>query len=199
MQAPKVIIAPGVDNARARAAGFAMLACIPWCLTAIYAHAILLGQALLKPLSPCGGADLHATGLGELLERIVAAVSKGGAVFALVVSIGFIATWALSHARAPRASESATPRVLPYLAFGSSMIPVTLTVVAVVTRFLPGTLPLTLKVFGLSVLAAALSWSLGILAVFVGGNRGDLSRARWAVFLSGTPWYALTLYLASLM
>ena len=66
-------------------------------------------------------------------------------------------------------------------------------------RFVPGTLPLTLKIFGISVLAAALSWSLGVLALFIGGQRVDLRRARAAVVLSGTPWYALTLYLAWLM
>ena len=157
---------------------------------------------LLQPATApvCGFSHAAApAGVSELLERIVAALSRGGAIFALVVSGGFIASWAVSHLRQPRASEDGTPRVLPYLALASSLVPVVLTAVAVLTRFVPGTLPLTLKVFGVSVLAAALSWSLAVLALVIGGQRVDLKRARAAVVLSGTPWYALTLYLAWLM
>lgn len=158
--------------------------------------------SLLQPAAPhvCGLSTAAApAGVSELLERIVAALSRGGAIFALVVSGGFIASWAVSHLRQPRASEDGTPRVLPYLALASSLVPVVLTAVAVLTRFVPGTLPLTLKIFGVSVLAAALSWSLAVLALVIGGQRVDLKRARAAVVLSGTPWYALTLYLAWLM
>jgi hypothetical protein len=143
------------------------------------------------------GVDL--LGLGELLERIISLLSRGGAIFALIVSVGFIGTWAACHLRSPRASASATPRVLPFVALFCSAVPVALTVLAVATRFFPGALPLTLKIFGISVIAGAVGWMVSVAAVFVGGDRQDLRRARRAVLLSGAPWYALTLYLASLM
>ena len=166
------------------------------CVAALYG----LGHHTNDP-SSCTAvvSGRNLLGLGELLERIISLLSRGGAIFALVVSVGFIGTWAACHLRSPRANTTATPRVLPFVALCSSAIPVALTAVAVATRFLPGALPLTLKVFGVSVLAAALSWTVAVLAIFVGGDRQDLRRARRAVLLSGAPWYALTLYLASLM
>ncbi len=166
------------------------------CLAATYGLGHHAGSAPVHA-AEVPGADL--LGLGELLERIISLLSRGGAIFALIVSVGFIATWAVCHLRSPRANSTATPRVLPFVALCCSAVPVALTLVAVATRFFPGALPLTLKIFGVSVIAGAVSWTLSVLAIFVGGDRQDLRRARRAVLLSGAPWYALTLYLASLM
>ncbi|MGB1701069.1 MAG: hypothetical protein ACPHRO_14015, partial [Nannocystaceae bacterium] len=112
--------------------------------------------------------DLDFLGLGELLERIIAMLSRGGAIFALVVSIGFIGTWAVCHLRSPRVNAHAAPRALPYVALCCSAVPVALTIFAIATRFLPGALPLTLKIFGISVISGAISWTLSVLAIFVG-------------------------------
>ena len=139
-------------------------------------------------------------GLADLLRRIIAYLASGGVILALTVSVVFIGAWVLSHLRQPKnKEEGGNVRVLPYLALWSSYVPVALTAFAAVASFVPGTTPLILKTFALAVLVAAISWLLGVVSLFIGGDKQDLRRARRSLLVAGTPWYALAIYLATLL
>jgi hypothetical protein len=171
----------------------------------------LLGQTVmsgLAALTPAGTTDLltwlrdldlaDLGPIGDLLRRIIAFVAWGGVAMSMVVSLLFIATWVLSHLRAPRdAAEDAPGRLLPMAALFAAGVPVALTAGAGLLRFVPGMLPMTLRLFALAVLLAAGAWTLGVGAVLAGGSSKDLRRARRAILLAGTPWYCLAIYLAS--
>lgn len=171
----------------------------------------LLGQTVmsgLAALTPAGTTDVltwlrdldlaDLGPIGDLLRRIIAFVAWGGVAMSMVVSLLFIATWVLSHLRAPRdAAEDAPGRLLPMAALFAAGVPVALTAGAGLLRFVPGMLPMTLRLFALAVLLAAGAWTLGVGAVLAGGSSKDLRRARRAILLAGTPWYCLAIYLAS--
>lgn len=171
----------------------------------------LVGQSVmsgLAALTPAGTTDLltwlrdldlkDLGPIGDLLRRIIAFVAWGGVAMSMVVSLLFIATWVLSHLRAPRdAAEDAPGRLLPMAALFAAGVPVALTAGAGLLRFIPGMLPMTLRLFALAVLLAAGAWTLGVGAVLAGGSSKDLRRARRAILLAGTPWYCLAIYLAS--
>ena len=143
-----------------------------------------------------GGLDR----LREIIEAILAYLAWGGVALALGASLVFILTWVVSHLRTPRqAGEEEATRLLPYLALLVSFAPVGLTLVAAIGRYFPGMLPFILKIFGVAVLVAAISWIVSVVAIVVGGDREDLRRARRAILLAGTPWYCLAIYLATML
>jgi len=152
------------------------------------------------PPALAGALDGGLDRLREIIEAIVAYLAWGGVALALVASLIFILTWVVSHLRTPRAArEEDAPRLLPWVALVVSGAPVALTVVAAIGRYVPGMLPLILKIFGVAILAAALAWTVSVAAVVVGGDKQDLKRARRAILLAGTPWYCLAIYLATLL
>jgi hypothetical protein len=174
----------------------------------------LVGQGAMSALSSAAAMTPAGTGellswlrdldladlglIGELLRRVIALVAWGGVAMSMVASLLFIATWVLSHLRAPRdAAEDAPGRLLPMAALVAAAVPVALTAGAGLLRFLPGMLPMTLRLFALAVLLAAGAWTLGVGAILAGGSPKDLRRARQAILLAGTPWYCLAIYLAS--
>ncbi len=139
-------------------------------------------------------------GWRELLAWLVAWLATGGIALALGASVIFIATWVLSHLRSARVEDDAVvmpTRLLPWLALLMSYVPVLLTVVAALGLFVPGLTPLILKLFAVAVIAAAATWVVAVGALLAGGADKDLRRARRALLLAGTPWYALALYLAT--
>ena len=66
---------------------------------------------------------------------------------------------------------------------------------AAVGLFVPLLKPLMLKLFAYAVVAAAISWTIGIAAVLAGGGRAELARARRALLLAGTPFYCLAVWI----
>ncbi len=166
------------------------------------AAGLLAGVARFMSLSAQAGwpelAELF--GLADLLKRIIAYLASGGVILAIGVSVVFIGAWVLSHLRQPRSEEeNGNARILPYLALWSSYVPVALTAFAAVASFVPGTTPLILKTFALAVLVAGVTWLIAVVALFLGGGKQDLRRARRSLLVAGTPWYALAIYLATLL
>jgi hypothetical protein len=147
-------------------------------------------------LGALGLPDLD--GLRELLRKIQEMLALGGVALATAISLVFVLAWVFSHLRRPRKQDESR-HLLPLFALYSSYVPVGLTGVAAVGTFLPVLAPWILKAFATAVLVAALSWSLAVAALIVGGCRTDLSRARRALLLAGTPWYCLALYLSTFL
>ncbi len=128
------------------------------------------------------------------LERIQEMLALGGVALATAASLLFILAWVLSHARRPMTQSKPT---LALVALLSSYVPVALTLVAAVGVFVPLLKPLILQAFALAVVIAATVWCISVAAILIGGSRRDLSRARRALLLAGTPWYCLALYLST--
>ena len=133
----------------------------------------------------------------EILKRVQEILAMGGVALAAAGSLLFIAAWVLSHLRRPvKTAEKAKP-ILSSLSLGLSWLPVGLTAAAATGVVFPPLAPFILKCFAGAVLAAALSWAFAVATVLAGGSARDLSRARKALLLSGTPWYCLVVYLAT--
>jgi hypothetical protein len=134
--------------------------------------------------------------LRELLERIKELLVTGGIALALAASLVFLLAWVLSHLRRPSvAGQSHT--VLCTGAMLLSWIPAGLTGIAAVGIFVPTLAPFILKAFALAIVAAGFTWCIAVAAIVVGGTRQNLSRARRALLVAGTPWYCLAIYLAT--
>jgi hypothetical protein len=136
--------------------------------------------------------------LKELLKRIQEILAMGGIALALLASFVFLLAWVFSHLRRPSSSGAEHP-VLATLALVVAYLPVALTFVAALGWLVPGLAPLTLKSFALAVVLAAFAWCLAVAAIVVGGSRQNLSRARRALLLAGTPWYCLAVYLSTFL
>lgn len=153
----------------------------------------VFGSTLLQGLVEAfGGLDR----LREIFRRAQELLVLGGVALALLGSLVFIASWALSHGR--RASDHSRPwlsRAVLALAY----VPVLLTAVAGAGLFLPGLTPFILKAFALAVAIAAVVWCLALGLLIAGGSRRDLSRGRRALVLAGTPWYCLVVYMATFL
>jgi cobalamin biosynthesis protein CobD/CbiB len=134
--------------------------------------------------------------LKELLARIQEILTLGGMALATTVSLLFILAWVLTHLRRPK--KESHP-VLPWLAFMTSFIPVGLTALAAAGTFFPVLAPYVLKAFALAVLVASFTWAFSVAAVLRGGRRQDLSRARKALLMAGTPWYCLAVWLGLML
>ena len=147
-------------------------------------------------LGALGLPDLD--GLRELLRKIQEMLALGGVALATLISLVFVLAWVISHLRKPRKKDESR-HFLPLAALWSSYLPVGLTGVAAVGTFIPFLAPWILKAFALAVLLAALSWSLAVASLIVGGCRTDLQRARRALLLAGTPWYCLAVYLSTFL
>jgi hypothetical protein len=139
-----------------------------------------------------GGLDR----LREFLRRAQELLVLGGVALALLGTLVFIASWALSHAR--RATDHSRPW-LSRAVLTAAYVPVLLTAVAGAGLFLPNIAPFILKAFALAVAAAAVVWCLALGLVLAGGSRRDLGRARKALVLAGTPWYCLVVYMATFL
>lgn len=138
--------------------------------------------------------------LRELLERIREMLALGGVALALGISCIFLLAWVLSYLRRPAAAGTTTTKgVLATASLWLSYGPVALTVVAGLGALVPTLAPFTLKSFALAVLAAAFVWCIAVAAIFVGGTRVHLGRARRALLLAGTPWYCLAVYLSTFL
>lgn len=135
--------------------------------------------------------------LKELLKRIQELLAMGGIALALLASFVFLLAWVFSHLRQP--SKTSEHPVLATLALVVAYLPVALTLVAALGWLVPGLAPLTLKSFALAVVLAAFAWCLAVAAIVVGGSRQNLSRARRALILAGTPWYCLAVYLSTFL
>jgi len=136
--------------------------------------------------------------LRELLKRLQELLAMGGIALALAASFIFLLAWVLSHLRRPSKAGSSHP-VLPTLAMIVAYLPVGLTLVAALGWLVPTLAPLTLKSFALAVVLAAFAWCVAVAALVVGGDRGNLSRARRALLMAGTPWYCLAVYLSTFL
>ena len=130
----------------------------------------------------------------DFIRRIHELLTMGGVLLAIAASLIFIFAWVASHAC--QAKRNAQP-VLSQLAFVSSIGAVGLTLVAAAGTIIPPLAPFILKAFALAVVTAAISWTIAVAALIVGGNTSDLSRARKAILLAGTPWYCLALWLST--
>jgi hypothetical protein len=130
------------------------------------------------------------------IGRIVELIVLGGIALAVAVSLGFIGVWVLSHLRKPKAEDAPRVTWVSHVALWSSFVPVGLTVVTAAGLFFPVLRPLMLKLFAYSALAAAISWVVCVIALFVGGGKPELSRVRRALLLAGTPFYCLAVWLA---
>ncbi|HEY8376078.1 MAG TPA: hypothetical protein VIK91_06290 [Nannocystis sp.] len=139
-----------------------------------------------------GGLDR----LREFLRRVQEILVLGGVALALLGTLVFILSWALSHVR--RATDHSRP-LLSRLVLALAYVPVLLTVVAGAGLFLPNLAPLILKAFALAIAAAAVVWCLALGLILAGGSRRDLARARKAIVLAGTPWYCLVVYMATFL
>ncbi len=140
--------------------------------------------------------------LRELLERIREMLALGGVALALAISCVFLLAWVLSHLRRPAAIGTASASgkgLLATISLWLSYGPVGLTLVAGLGALVPTLAPFTLKSFALAVLAAAFVWCVAVAAVFAGGTRVHLARARRALLLAGTPWYCLAVYLSTFL
>jgi hypothetical protein len=135
--------------------------------------------------------------LRELLKRIQEILAMGGIALSLAASFVFLLAWVFSHLRRP--SKTAEHPVLATLALVVAYLPVALTLVAALGWLVPTLAPLTLKSFALAVVIAAFAWCLAVAAIVVGGSRQNLSRARRALILAGTPWYCLAVYLSTFL
>lgn len=146
----------------------------------------------MVPLTVLGGLDR----LREILRRAQELIMLGGVALALLGSLIFIATWALSHARRPvDHSRPWLSRIVLLL----SWVPFLLTGFAAVGLFVPVLAPFMLKSFALAVVVGAVVWCLAIGLLIAGGSRRDLARGRKALILAGTPWYCLVVYLATFL
>jgi hypothetical protein len=135
--------------------------------------------------------------LRELLKRIQEILTMGGIALSLAASFIFLLAWVFSHLRQP--SRTASHPVLSTLALVVAYLPVALTFVAALGWLVPTLAPLTLKSFALAVVIAAFAWCMSVAAIVVGGSRQNLSRARRALLLAGTPWYCLAVYLSTFL
>jgi len=135
--------------------------------------------------------------LKQLLERVLAFLKVGGIALCLAASFIFLLAWVFSHLRRP--SKTAEHPIIATIALVVAYLPVALTFVAALGWLVPGLAPLTLKSFALAVVIAAFAWCLAVAAVVVGGTRQNLSRARRALLLAGTPWYCLAVYLSTFL
>lgn len=134
--------------------------------------------------------------LREILRRAQELIMLGGVALALLASLIFISTWALSHVRRPMDhSRPWLSRLVLLLAW----IPVALTLVAAIGLFVPGLAPFILKAFALAIVVGAFVWCLAVGLLIAGGSRRDLGRGRKALILAGTPWYCLVVYLATFL
>jgi len=136
--------------------------------------------------------------LRELLKRIQEMLAMGGIALALAVSLVFLVAWVLSHLRQPSAKGAGHP-ILSIAALVVSWIPVALTLVAALGALVPSLAPFVLKSFALAVVTAGFSWCIAVAAIVAGGTRQNLSRARKALLLAGTPWYCLAVYLSTFL
>jgi hypothetical protein len=130
------------------------------------------------------------------IVRIIELIVLGGIGLAVAISLGFIGAWVLSHLRQPKAEDAPRVTWISHAALWSSFIPVALTVVAAAGMFVPVLKPLMLKVFAYAVVAAGVAWMVCIAALIVGGGKQELSRARRALLLAGTPFYCLAVWLS---
>lgn len=135
--------------------------------------------------------------LRELLKRIQELLAMGGIALSLAASFVFLLAWVFSHLRQP--SKTASHPVLSAFALIVAYLPVGLTFVAALGWLVPTLAPLTLKTFALAVVVAAFAWCLAVAAIVAGGSRQNLSRARRALLLAGTPWYCLAVYLSTFL
>jgi hypothetical protein len=135
--------------------------------------------------------------LRELLKRIQEILAMGGIALSLAASFIFLLAWVFSHLRQP--SKTAAHPVLSTVALVVAYLPVALTFVAALGWLVPTLAPLTLKSFALAVVIAAFAWCMSVAAIVVGGSRQNLSRARRALLLAGTPWYCLAVYLSTFL
>ena len=135
--------------------------------------------------------------LRELLRRIQELLTVGGIALALAASFLFLLAWVLSHLRRPSATSS-HPIISP-LALLTAYLPVALTFVAALGWLFPTLAPWTLKSFALAIVLAAFAWCVAVAAIVVGGNKANLSRARRALLLAGTPWYCLAVFLSTFL
>ncbi len=135
--------------------------------------------------------------LRELLKRIQEILAMGGIALALAASFIFLLAWVLSHLRRP--TPKASHPVLSTMAMLTAYLPVALTFVAALGWLVPMLAPWTLKSFALAIVLAAFSWCVAVAAIVVGGNRTNLSRARRALLMAGTPWYCLAVYLSTFL
>ncbi len=157
-----------------------------------------LVPALAFTLAPMGLLGLlgDLDRLREILRRAQELIMLGGVALALLGSLIFILTWALSHVRRPLDhSRPWLSRLVLLLAW----IPVLLTGVAAVGLFVPGLAPFILKAFALAIAVGAIVWCLAVGLLIAGGSRRDLGRGRKALILAGTPWYCLVVYLATFL
>lgn len=133
----------------------------------------------------------------EWIRKVQQILALGGIALALACSMVFIGAWVLSHLRRAKAEDEVTGNGwLSKIALGSSFLPVALTLAAAVGLFVPLLKPLMLKLFAYAVVAAAISWTIGIAALIVGGGRAELARARRALLLAGTPFYCLAVWIS---
>ena len=130
------------------------------------------------------------------IARIIELIVLGGVGLAVLVSLGFIGAWVLSHLRKPKAEDADRVTWVSHVALWSSFVPVTLTVVAAAGMFVPALKPLMLKVFAYASLTAGAAWVLCVIALIVGGGAKELSRVRRGLLLAGTPFYCLAVWLA---
>lgn len=135
--------------------------------------------------------------LRELLKRIQELLAMGGIALALAASFIFLLAWVLSYLRRP--SPKVSHPVLATAALLTAYIPVALTLVAALGWLVPTLAPWTLKSFALAVVVAAFSWCVAVAAIVRGGSRQNLSRARRALLMAGTPWYCLAVYLSTFL
>lgn len=135
--------------------------------------------------------------LRELLKRIQEILAMGGIALALAASFIFLLAWVLSFLRQPSAKSSRP--VLSTMALVTAYLPVTLTFVAALGWLVPALAPWTLKSFALAVVVAAFTWCVAVAAIVVGGSNKNLSRARRALLMAGTPWYCLAVYLSTFL
>lgn len=122
----------------------------------------------------------------------------GGVALALAASFIFLLAWVLSHLRRPSAKGSSHP-IISTAALGLAYIPVVLTAVAALGALVPSLAPFVLKSFALAVVLAGFAWFVAVAAIVVGGDKGNLSRARRALLVAGTPWYCLAVYLSTFL
>ena len=159
----------------------------------ISAGATLLGMYHAMVL--LGLPDLDR--LRELLKRIQEILTLGGIALALGASLVFLLAWVISYIRRPNAQHDR--KILSNAALWTAYVPVLLTLVAGLGALIPTLAPYVLKAFALAILTAAFSWCIAIAAIIAGGNRTNLTKARRALLLAGTPWYCLALYLSTFL
>lgn len=136
--------------------------------------------------------------LRELIERVKQIIVTGGIGLALAASLIFLLAWVFSHLRRP-AIATEKRKLLPTTALLVSWGPVLLTLVAGLGALVPSLAPFVLKSFALAVVLAGFAWCIGVAAIVAGGSKKQLSRARKALLLAGTPWYCLAVYLSTFL